>query len=160
MTLLDGLAVLVILLLAGWWLSGLASRLDRAHLRVERSWAVLDTALVRRAERAVEMARTSGVDPATTLLVCDAAAEALELDLPQGNREQAESNLNHVLDLVGLPGLELEQERAVLARRLYNDAVSTARSVRRRPVVRAFRLAGRAAEPQPFEMVDDQQLVW
>ena len=160
MTLLGGLAALVILLLVAWWLSGLASRLDRALARVQRSWAVLDTALVRRAERAVELARVPGVDPATTLLVCDAAAEALELDLPQGTREQAESNLSHVLDLVQLPGLELEQERTVLARRLHNDAVSTARGLRRRPGVRAFRLADPSAEPQPFEMADDQQLVW
>jgi len=151
--------VVIVLLMMGWWLSWLATRLDRAHARVERSWAGLDAALVRRAQRAAEMARAPGVDPATTLLVCDAVAAALEVDLSHESREQAESNLSHVLDLVALPGVELEQDRATLARRLHNDAVSTARALRRRSLVRIFRLAGHAAEPKPFEMVDDQQLV-
>jgi hypothetical protein len=153
-------AVVIVLLVSGWWISWIATRLDRAHARAERTWAVLDTALVRRAQRAVEVARDPTVDPATTLLVCDAAAAALELDLPQQRREDAESTLSHVLDMVGLSGLELEQDRASLARRLHNDAVSTVRSLRQRPVVRTFRLAGFAREPRPFEMADDQQLVW
>jgi hypothetical protein len=152
--------VVIVLLMNGWWLSWLATRLDRAHHRVERSWATLDAALVRRAQRATEVARGIDVDPATTLLVCDAAAAALEVDLPRDAREQVESTLSHVLDLVELPGVELEQDRAILARRLHNDAVSTARSLRRRPVVRIFGLAGRAPEPKPFEMADDQQLLW
>ncbi|MET1008087.1 MAG: hypothetical protein ABWX96_21230 [Propionibacteriaceae bacterium] len=161
MTGLLGLAALIIvLLMSGWWLSWIATRLDRAHARVERAWAVLDTALVRRAQQAVEMARQPPVDPATTLLVCDAAGAALELDLTAAEREQAESTLSHVLDLAALSGLEAEQERATLARRLYNDAVTTARTIRQRPVVRIFRLAGFAAEPRPFEMADDQRLVW
>ncbi len=156
MSVLLALALVVIVLLAvGWWLCWLATRLDRAHARVERSWAVLDTELVRRAQRAAQLAQDPCVDPASTLLVCDAAAAALELDLSHGAREQAESTLTHVLDLVALTGLELEQDRATLARRLHNDAVSTARAIRRRRLVRAFRLAGRAASPRPFEMADD-----
>jgi hypothetical protein len=146
--------VVIALLVAGWWLSWLATRLDRAHTRVERSWAILDAALVRRAQAAVEVARRPVVDPASTLLVCDAAAEALEPDLAPGAREGAESALSHVLDLVALPGLDPERDRCALARRLHNDAVTTARTLRRRPVVRLFRLAGRAAEPRPFEMAD------
>lgn len=157
--LLWGAAVMIVLLISGWWLSWLATRLDRAHARVERCWAVLDTALVRRAQRAGELARSPGIDPATTLLVSDAVAGALVLDLPQHAREEAESTLSHVLDLVPLRGLELEQGRAALARRLHNDAVNTAGTLRRRPVVRTFRLAGWATEPKPFEMADHQELV-
>jgi hypothetical protein len=100
------------------------------------------------------------VDPATTLLVCDAAAAALEPELPRHLRELAESTLSHVLDLVVLAGVEREQERATLARRLHNDAVSTAVRLRRRRSVRWFRLAGWAEEPAPFEMADDHGLVW
>jgi hypothetical protein len=147
-------AVVAGLLVLGWWLSWLAGRLDRAHTRVERNWAVLDAALVRRAQRAVELARGPQVDPATTLVVCDAAAGALEPDLDRSGREQAESDLSAVLDLAALPGMGREQERVMLARRLHNDAVSTARTLRRRLLVRVFRLAGRAAEPTPFEMAD------
>lgn len=151
------MSAVVVLLVAGWWLSWVATRLDRAHARAERSWAVLDTHLVRRAQRAVQQAQAPGVDPASALLVCDAAGAALERDLTPGAREQAESTLTHVLQLVALTGLEVEQDRATLARRLHNDAVSTARAIRRRRVVRVFRLAGRAAVPRPFEMADDRR---
>ena len=94
-------AVLVVVLLAtGWRLSWLATRVDRANARAERTWAALDTALVRRAQGAAELALASRVDPATALLVSDAAAAALEVDLSRADREQAESDLSHVLDLV------------------------------------------------------------
>lgn len=152
-------SVITVLLAIGWWLTWLATRLDRAHSRVERSWAVLDAALVRRAQRAVEAAQAPGVDPATTLLICDAVGVALDPDLGHHDREQAESALSNVLAVVGLSGIEAEQDRASLARRLHNDAVITAGSLRRRPVVRIFRLAGWAADPKPFEMAD-HQLVW
>lgn len=155
MTGLLGLTCLLVVLLGlGWWLSWVATRVDRAHARVERAWAVLDAALVRRSQRAVELAQQPRVDRASSLLVCDAAAEALEPDLTPAEREQAESSLSHVLQLVALPGLDLEQDRASLARRLHNDAVSTACALRRRPVVRTLRLAGRAGEPRPFEMAE------
>jgi hypothetical protein len=151
-------AVVVALLLT-WWVTRLGARVSRTHARVERGWAVLDAALVRRSERAAELACTGGVDPATTLLVCDAAAATLEPGLSRPEREQAESTLSFVLGLVALPGLERERERASLTRRLHNDAVTSARRLRHRPIVRALRLAGRAGEPTPFEMVDDE-LVW
>lgn len=150
--------LLIVLLACGWWLSWLGTRVDRAHLRVERTWAMLDTALVRRAQRAAELAAQPEVDPASTLLVCDAAAAALELDLSSPAREQAESSLSRVLHLVGLAGLEPETNRAALARRLHNDAVSTALSLRRRLVVRTCRLAGWAPQPRPFEMADDHPI--
>ncbi|HYP46892.1 MAG TPA: hypothetical protein VEQ66_17045 [Propionibacteriaceae bacterium] len=164
MTGLLGLAGLLIVLLGlmvagAWWLTWLAARLDRAHARAERAWVVLDAALVRRAQRAAELAQHPEVDPASSLLVCDAAAEALEADLAPEAREQAESGLSHLLRVVPLPGLDLEQDRVALARRLHNDAVSTACALRRRPVVRTLRMAGWAGEPRPFEMADER-LVW
>jgi len=167
MTVLEVAAVLIILLLAlGWRLSWLATRVDRAHARAERTWAALDAALVRRAQRATELVQTPAVDPASALLVSDAAAAALEPDLDHQQREQAESDLSHVLEVVGPAlttgpdGLVAEQDRASLSRRLHNDAVATARALRRRRVVRTFRLAGHAQEPQPFEMADGRQLLW
>ena len=167
MTVLGAVGLLIILLLAlGWRLSWLATRVDRAHARAERTWAALDAALVRRAQRATELVQSPGVDPATALLVSDAAAAALEPDLDHQEREQAESDLSHVIEVVGPTlttgpdGLVAEQHRASLSRRLHNDAVATARALRRRRVVRTFRLAGHAAEPQPFEMADGRQLLW
>ncbi len=45
--------------------------------------------------------------------------------------------------------------RATLARRFYNDAVSTARRLRGKRLVRWTRLAGRARWPRTFEMDDE-----
>lgn len=154
MTLL-GLPVLIVVVLLGfgWWLSGIATRLDRAHVRVEGAWSALDAALVRRAARATEV--VGDLDPATGLLVGAAAAEALEADLDQPARERAESDLSRVLALAALPGLGEEIQRVGLARRLHNDAVATARTLRRRRLVRLFRLAGHADMPAPFEMTEN-----
>ncbi|MFP5282318.1 MAG: hypothetical protein ACLGIF_02580 [Actinomycetes bacterium] len=150
-----GALVVVALLALGWWLSWVATRLDRVHQRVEGSWAALDAALVRRAQRATEAAGVAAADPATGLLVADAAARALEPDLSAPARERAESDLSHVLTLAALPGLGREAERVRLARRLHNDAVVTAQTLRHRPLVRLFRLAGHARVPEPFEMTEN-----
>jgi hypothetical protein len=69
------LTVLAVLLVLGWYLSYSASRLDRLHHRVETLRAALDAQLARRAAAAVEAAPL--LDPASGLLVADAAAEAL-----------------------------------------------------------------------------------
>ena len=153
-------SVIIVPLIAGWRITWLATRVDRAQARAERTWAVLDAALVRRAQRALELILIPGIDPATALLVSDAAGATLEPNLSRRDRESAESDLSHVLDAVGpmLPGspdkLESERARASICRRLHNDAVATALSLRRRYTVRMLRLAGRAAEPRPFEMAD------
>ena len=152
--------VIIVALIIGWRITWLATRVDRANVRAERTWAALDAALVRRAQRALELVLMTGCDPATALLVSDAAKAALEPNLSRHDREHAESYLSHVLDAVGsmLPGsssrLEAECARASICRRLHNDAVATALSLRRRRTVRILKLAGRAIEPRPFEMAD------
>jgi hypothetical protein len=50
--------------------------------------------------------------------------------------------------------LDLERELATISRRLHNDAVATALSLRRRHTVRMPGIADSAATPRPFEMVD------
>jgi hypothetical protein len=152
--------VIIVALLTGWRVTWLATRVDRANVRAERTWAALDAALVRRAQRALELVLMTGVDPGMALLVSDAANAALEPNLSRHDRERAESYLSHVLDAVGsmLPGsssrLEAECARASICRRLHNDAVATAMSLRRRRTVRILKLAGRAIAPRPFEMAD------
>ncbi len=69
------LAVLVALLVLGWYLSFSASRLDRLHHKVEAARVALDVQLVRRAAAAIEMA--AHLDPASALLVTDAATRAM-----------------------------------------------------------------------------------
>jgi hypothetical protein len=152
--------VIIVALIIGWRVTWLATRVDRANVRAERTWAALDAALLRRAQRALELVLMTGIDPATALLVSDAATAALEPNQSRHDRERAESYLSHVLDAVGsmLPGsssrLEAECARASICRRLHNDAVATALSLRRRRTVRILKLAGRAIEPRPFEMAD------
>ena len=146
--------VLAVMLITGRCLSWLATRVDRADTRTERTWAALDAALVRRARRALDTATAPGVDPATALLVADAAATALVVGLDPADRERAESGLSQVLQGVALPGIEREHARAALARRLHNEAVVSARTLRSRRAVRLFGLAGRAAAPRGFEMAE------
>jgi hypothetical protein len=152
--------VIIVALIAGWRITWLATRVDRANARAERTWAALDAALVRRAQRALELVLTPDIDPATALLVADAAAAALEPNLSRPDRERAESDLSHVLDAVGptllapTSRLDSERARASICRRLHNDAVATALSLRRRHTVRILSLAGHAPEPRTFEMAD------
>lgn len=146
--------LVVVLLVVGWRLSWMATRLDRAHSRAERAWSALDVALVRRAHRAQQLAADPRLAPEAALALAAAATAALEPDLAQKDREVRESVLSEALSHSGLAGGEIEQQRAGLARRLHNDAVTTAIGLRRRRTVIWFRLAGHAEEPRSFEMAD------
>jgi hypothetical protein len=152
--------MIIVGVLVVWRITWLATRVHRTTTRAERTWSVLDAALVGRAQRAAELVMMRGIDPATALLVLDAAAAALEPDLCQGERERIESDLSHVLDaidpmfLTRPTELDMERARASMYRRLHNDAVSTALALRRRHMVRILRLARRSVEPRPFEMAD------
>jgi hypothetical protein len=164
---------LAFLVLVGWYLTFSATRLDRLHARLEGARSALDAQLVRRASVALQIASSGRLDPATGLLLADAAHAALEADgADQTVREMAESDLTRALRaafaepsaLEGLAadpvGRELVHElaaaclRVQLARRFLNDVVRAARVVRRKRVVRYLRLAGHAEWPQTFEMSD------
>lgn len=174
------LAALLALALLAWYLSYSASRLDRLHHRVEGARSALDAQLVRRAEAAVELATSGAVDPASGLIVADAASRALEAGEHADSavaeagrsRSRAESALTQALratldhqvvaELTGDPVLAplLDRlaaacQRAQLARRFLNNAVTDATRVRGKRVVRWARLAGRAPSPQTFEIDDD-----
>lgn len=102
-------AVVIVLLAAAWYLSYSASRLDRLHAKVEGAMSALDAQLVRRAEATLELATSGAVDPATSLLLADAASEALERHTHQplshdpldgqtfAGREDTETNLTEAL---------------------------------------------------------------
>ncbi len=176
---------LVGLVLLAWYLTYSAARLDRLHGKVEGSLAALDAQIVRRAEAALELGTGGLLDPASSLILVDAASQSLDRaserhngDLLRGQtfagREGAESDLTEALT-VALPpetvadlrmrGGEMAEEvlgrleaaalRVQLARRFHNQAVTEVRRVRRKRVVTRFRLAGRAAMPQTVEFDDD-----
>jgi hypothetical protein len=163
------LLLLVVALLA-WQLTWTATRLDRLHGRVEGATAALDAALLRRATVVLELAGSGLLDPATSILLADAAHTALVAT--DRDREYAESSLTAVLR-AGLPDeavtalrqdpvgeqalLELADawQRVRLARRFRSDAVSATTLVRRKRVVRWARLAGHAPQPRSFEIDDE-----
>lgn len=167
-----GLGVLVLIAVV-IYLSNTAGRLDRLHKRVEVMRANLDAELLRRAEATEAVAAGGLLDPASSLLLDDAATRALDVDPSDAvARSVAESDLSTVLDavfgdpevvddLVAEPGadevLALADacRRVQIGRRFYNDAVLATRAMRNRPVVRTFRLQGHAAMPRTVEMMDE-----
>jgi hypothetical protein len=169
MTVTASLIVIVILALIGVYVSWRAGRLDRLHARLEAARFALDAALLRRSAVAQELASSGLLDPATSVLLAGAAHDARAA---QTGRELPESDLTRALRAVfsqpdfraalsGLDGaeellaeLEGAAHQVFLARKFYNDAVAATQAARRRWLARAFRLAGKAAWPEFFEIDD------
>jgi hypothetical protein len=173
---------LLALVLWGFYISWRASRLDRLHNRVEATRTALDLALVRRSSAASEVAISGILDPATSLLLADAARRAKQA--APAERDLAESDLTRALRAtVGDPGVRAElaaatqtghttdladpddiaelltevetaAQQVFLARKFYNDVAGRTIDARRRPLARVFHLSGSAKEPVFFEMDD------
>jgi hypothetical protein len=178
-------AGVAVLLSVAWYLSYSAARLDRLHTRAEGALSALDAQLVRRAEATLELANSGVLDAASALILAGAASDSLEAhnervlehDLLEGQsfgeREGLESDLTEALQAAlspevvasiragdGLGAAALQRVEAAgvrvqLARRFHNDAVSDVQRVRRKRVVRWFRLAGHAELPRTVEFDDE-----
>lgn len=164
------LVLAAVVLVLGWYLTFSATRLDRLHARLEGARSALDAQLVRRASVSLQIAVSGRLDPASGLLLADAAHEAREAG--PADREQAESDLTRALHAAfaepgsteafdgDTAGVELLHElgaaclRVQLSRRFLNDVVRAARVVRRKRVVRYLRLAGHAPWPETSEFDD------
>jgi len=156
-----------LLLLGLWYLTFSATRLDRLHHRVETSWANLDALLQKRAAIALEIAHSDLADPASSMLLTAAAYQARDAEIK--NRSMAESGLSAALGLLisdGLPHAtqseqSLLQELSTLTAKIrvaisiHTDAISSTVMVRRKFVVRTFRLAGTAPLPVTYEFESD-----
>jgi len=148
-----------------WYLTFTASRLDRLHHRVETSWASLDALLQRRAAIALEMAFIPSLDPAAAVVLTRSAYLAREAEMAE--RSEAEESLTNAIALIGESDdfhkeypeiserLEVVTSKIRIAIDIHREAVATTKLQRSRPVVRFFRLAGRAPLPvvHPFEEV-------
>lgn len=159
LALLVGVLVLVVLL--GVWCSWTAGRLDRLHLRCEAADAALRSQLQRRSAVAVELAGTGLSDPASALLLLEAAHRAREATGPA--TWQAESELTRTLHLVDLPADSADLLAAELrdaawkvsvARRIHNGLAADTLALRSRRRVRWFRLAGHAERPVMIDFDD------
>jgi hypothetical protein len=167
--LVDVILIIALAVLVGVYVSWRAGRLDRLHARVETARAALDAALLRRSSVALELAACGVLDPATSLLLAEAAHDARAAGEPT---ELAESDLTRALRAVfGQPDfrtllngqgsadellaeLEAAAHQVFLARKFYNDAVAATRAARRSWLVRMLGLAGGAAMPEFFEIDD------
>ena len=161
------LAILFLIALFAWYLSFLATRLDRLHHRVETSWANLDGLLQRRAAIAIEIARSEIADPASSLLLTFAAHQAREASVK--DRSQAETGLSGALGILletstsvqSLAEQDLLRELAELnakikvAIALHMESVNRAQLIRSKWIIKTFRLAGRAPLPVTYEFESD-----
>ena len=157
-----GLATLIF-----WYLTFSASRLDRLHHRVETSWATLDSLLQRRAAIALEVARSSITDPATSLLLTASAYQARGADIE--DRSSAESVLSGALGmmLVERESIVAKSDQALLheldqltdkikvAISIHVESVTRTQLIRSKLVFRLFRLAGTAPLPVTYEFEAD-----
>ncbi|MET0741619.1 MAG: hypothetical protein ABWZ26_08745 [Candidatus Nanopelagicales bacterium] len=162
--------VLLVTAAVAVYLRSLAGRLDRLHIRVEAARSSLDAALADRNAAALELAASGLLDPASSLLVAEAAHDARESTRP--HRPQQEGDLSRALraalddqeDVQSLRrnpageaiigGLGAAGTRVVYARQFHNEVVRATLRLRERPVVKGLRLAGTAPWPTPFEMDD------
>lgn len=161
------LAILFLIALFAWYLSFLATRLDRLHHRVETSWANLDGLLQRRAAIAIEIARSEIADPASSLLLTFAAHQAREASVK--DRSQAETGLSGALGILletsssvqSLTEQDLLRELGELnakikvAIALHVESVNRAQLIRSKWIIKTFRLAGRAPLPVTYEFEAD-----
>lgn len=164
---LETLLTLLAIVIIGWYLSFLASRLDRLHHRVETSWATLDSLLQQRAALAQQIVAESNLDPATAYLISTSAISARNANIIE--RSAAESVLSEALKLVQNSvhdnSLELPSELLVelsditnkvkMAINIHLEAVNATRNVRSKIFIRLFRLAGKAPLPVRYEFEDD-----
>jgi hypothetical protein len=158
----NGAAVAVLLLLVlVWatvaWCVWTATRLDRLHLLLEASRAGLRELLQQRAGVAIELASTGLEDPASAVLLMDAAVAARDSD----DDGPAQSRLTQVVQLLDLPSsdplvvrMSTLERQASMARRIHNDIAARTIDLRGRRRVRWFRLAGRAPVPEMVEFDD------
>lgn len=138
--------VLILAIVAGVWASGLASRLNRLHIRTDSARVSLEGALHSRSSVVATLQPELGQDVAHVNRVALRATD-------MGARSEAENELLSELDsqVWTNPNFLEASAKVDLAARFYNDAVSDTLSVRSRPLVRVLRLAGRAPLPEYYE---------
>lgn len=166
------LVVLGALLLFGLYLSQVAGRLDRLHLRIEAARNALELQLSRRSGVVQEIAGSGVLDPATSVVLGESATAARVVepdDLDEVSVVESELTgalvvafsdpedveaLDEASDVRMSDVLETACRRVQLARRFHNDAVRACLAIRERRLVRWFRLAGHTPLPRSVELDD------
>ena len=156
---------IALILLFAWYLNFSATRLDRLHHRVETSWGNLDALLQRRASLAQEIAHLPEIDTASNIILTSAAHQARMAEI--ANRSDAESGLSEALKLLRdesdfpmhyreiFEELDSLSERIRVAVAIHREAVTATRARRSKPLIKIFRLAGRAPLPVTYPFEDE-----
>jgi len=165
--------IFALLILIAVYLSNVAGRLDRLHLKVENARNALDRQLALRSAICSEIAGVEVFDKNLRNRLANSIHASISeesLDIHTKNEWDIESEVtkslcelfNKDFDITKYPNQKnLIQETAGATRRVqyaltfYNDAARSAIKVRRRWLVRSFRLFGRASMPVLIDF-DDQ----
>jgi hypothetical protein len=165
--------LVTVLVLLAFYLSMTAGRLDRLHRRIDLAESGLDAQLLRRSGIALELASNGLLDPATSMVLSEAAHSArISSDRSIPERDIAESELSDALSAAldpeecayilseqggpeTLAELSATVQRVQLSRRFLNDAVRACTQLRKQRAVRWFHLAGRTPWPA-FREINDQ----
>ncbi len=136
-----------------------ATRLDRLHVRTDAAWAALDAALRRRALMVGELDGAAAMNSAAAMNGAADVALRAGADVAREEMENEVSRALAALDCADLDPacasqLADAQQRVVIARRVYNDAVRDTLALRSHRTVRWLRLAGRAPLPRYFEIAE------
>jgi hypothetical protein len=159
------LAVVVAVLLT-MWITFTLTRLDRLHARVDAAQAAMDAQLVRRAAALLHVAESpdSGVPDELRAPYDRVATRALTIADADIERQDAENAVGRAVGQLAARAEPLRSDvaeelqeaaaRVLIARRFYNDAVRDTRALRARRMPRLFRMAGRRALPEFFDIDD------
>lgn len=152
-TLMAGAVVLALLLWSAWVA---ATRLDRLHRKVGASRAVVDAQLVRRATAAAELATSGMLDPASAMIVGEAAWTALSCEGSESNASLP-AELRHLLD-TSPPADDRPAGPASVCDRgqVESDLTAALREVLRDPE----EVAVLRAEPGGDGLLDDLAAAW
>lgn len=161
-----------LLLLFAWYLSNVAGRLDRLHLKAEAARNSLDTQLAHRTSavgRLLEKLKSQNYEVNELDDIWHQVLNYESKDVNEDQQWRCESDLtlaiNNLLDqrpeLLCDPDyskiisdLAGASRRVQYAKAFHNDAQNNALKVRRRTFVKLFRLAGRAKLPCVIEFDD------
>jgi hypothetical protein len=160
-------SVVVLVVLVATYLTLVATRVDRLHVKAGAAFLALGSHSARRASAAAAFGEQEGFGDTQA-----AATEVLEvLENAPDERQAAENTLTRALrlataklaggspDVAGPALIEVidASRRLALARQVHSDLVRDAQAVRRRPLVRMLGLNRRHPEPAFFD-IDDPSL--
>lgn len=173
------LLVVLVLFALGASLSWIATRLDLLHARVAGTRETLHAQLAARSAAVLELAAGGVLDPATSLVVADAAnrartalAAAGEEGVRSPTAARAQTVLTNALQVCLADPEEVAElaaephaaetlaevldvaRRVELAHRFHDDAVLLTRERRGGTIVRVFHLAGHAPLPEVVHFAD------